>query len=243
MIANKMAFGGLLTLSGIIGAAQAQAAVSFSYGTDSPAYTAAGSPAAVTVYLQETLSGGSTDVVAPDGGLSGAGFAINLSSSVSSAASFSGSATEDSGFVNANSYTFYPTNSSPKDAVEVSLLASPGNYPELTEVTPTFYRVPIATLYVDGGLGTTTFSLTSIDNDTISGGSGAAANGGTDQGQVTGSPNGADYDLGGTAANSEAFTGADAAPATIFTVAVPEPASIAILMVGALAGCARRRRK
>jgi hypothetical protein len=99
-------------------------------------------------------------------------------------------------------------------------------------------RILIGTLNVLVGSGQTTFSLTSLYNDTID-------NSRSELGQSDGNTYTHDgYDLDWEVGNGAPYTGADDAPATLFTVGlapVPEPTSLAIFGVGAIGLLWRRR--
>jgi len=99
-------------------------------------------------------------------------------------------------------------------------------------------RILLGTLGIRVGTGQTTFALTSLYNDTIDN-----SNSELGQSDATQTDHGAyDLDMAGTGL----YTGANDAPATLFTVGlapVPEPTSLAIFGVGAVGLLCRRRAK
>jgi hypothetical protein len=229
----------LLTLSGIVlggfAANSAWATVSFSYVTDSASYSAAqGATVAVSIYLKETLTNSSTDIIGPDGGLDSAGAAVNVASSTGTAASIgSSSFTAASPFGQPGAGSIY-YNQSPGNNLEFSELTGPsGPFP-----TPTGGLILLGTLDITTGLGTTTYHLTSLNDDTIP--DAQLGDGGGDG--FTEAKNTTDFDV----ADGSGYTGADAASQTIFTVtgtAVPEPASFTLLGLGGFALLGRFRRR
>jgi len=213
---------------------KAQADVIYSYTTDSSSYTAAtGSSVTVSISLLETLTGDSTSFITAEGGLTGAGAAVNVSGTTGGTAA----SIPPASFSLASPFT------GPSDIVYNQ---GTGNNLEFTEATalhsevfPTNHEILLGTLNITVGTGTTTYSLTSLFNDTINNSSSEL---GQEDGNTTTlnpSPFGTDLDAGGAD-----FTGADAAPGTSFTVApVPEPGSLSLLGIGSIALLSRRRRR
>jgi hypothetical protein len=222
---------GCLTLAG-----HAYGSVAFSYNTSQATYTGAvGSTVAVPIFLDEKLTSGSGDYITANGGLTAAGAAVDFHSvSGGTTASFaSGSFTPTSPFIapNSGAVTYYQNGGD--DALEFALLSPAG-----TEAFPTNSMVQIGTLNVTVGSGATTFALTSINDDTIPGGAGGDGDGYTTT--LDPSPLGSDLDATG----SSAYTGADAAPAFVFTISptsVPEPTSLSLMGLAAFGLLARRR--
>lgn len=227
--------GSLLTVGGVA-AGGAQAAVSFSYVTDALSYSAAqASQVAVQIYLKETLTAGSTDIVAGDGGLAGAGAGLNFTGVTGGTASTvaNGTFTPASSLAPTTHSLYYnqPTNANNLEFVE--LAGDTGPFPS----PPTNGLLLLGTIDIKVGSGTSTFALTSLNNDTIDD---SNSNLGQEDGNTV-TVNSTDLDKTG----QSGFTGADAAALYTFTVSptvMPEPGSISLLGLGAL-GLLTRRRK
>jgi hypothetical protein len=205
--------------------------VSFSYVTDSTSYTGTpGSTVPVNIYLQETLTGGATDIVTPDGGLLGAGAGVNATGTTggTSASFTSGAFTEPSPPWGSTSAFYNQGGGSNLEFVNLAPFGGP--YPDLT-TDLTGDDILLGTLDITVGTGTTTYLLTSLNDDTINGSDSQL--GQTDGNTVDDS--GADLDAGGIG-----FTGADAAAGESFTVVptpsvgspVPLPASLWLGLTG-----------
>lgn len=225
----------LFGLAICLNASNARGEVSFSYGSSQAVYSAAaGTAVSVPIYLDETIPPGSTDFITPNGGLDGAGAAVNFYSVVGgSAATFgANSFTPVSPFFAPSSAAYYYNSTSGQDALEFALLTPAEDY-----AFPTNNQVEIGTLSITVGTGATSFAITSINDDTIAGGSGGQGDG------YTATVDGP-YDL--DAVGEPGYVGADAAPPTIITIepsAVPEPASMSALGLLAVAALRRNRRQ
>jgi hypothetical protein len=215
------------------------AAVVYDYVTDQSSYTAAkaGDVINVKVYLKETLTGGSTSVIAGDGGLLGAGFSVTrLSANLPpTPATFVTDATG----VKSNTADFGgpgavagANGSGSPTATDISLseaiapTATTGVVPGNTGggVSPSIANeVYLGSFNITAGSGSTAFAV-KIYN---------AGGGNT----IT---NGNFYDLDFNNA-SPAFTGVGSKTAT-FTVDVPEPTSLGFVVGIGLVGLSRRRR-
>ena len=220
-----------------LSAAGAHGSVIYSYVTGQPSYSALpGGTVSVPIYLQETLTNGSNGFIAANGGVSTAGAAINFDSATTlggtlSPATFaSGSFTPASPFTAPSTFSLTYYSNSGQDAVEFALVVPSGD----TDPTPTGGLIELGLLSITAGTGTTSFSLTSINDDTIPGGAGGGGDG------YTMTANSFDLDATGQAG----YVGADAASPTVFTVDptadLPEPTSLSLLAMGAL-GLLRRR--
>ena len=230
-----------------VAAQPAHATVIYSYVTDASSYEAPpaspfGTLVAVNIYLQETLTGSSTSFIAANGGLYGAGAAVNelgvsggtvsqIPTDPSPGFAFSGFAFTMKG--EQRVYTDQPTNANNLEFTE-TIGGGGVQGPLMPDANG---RILLGTLNVRVGTGQTTFALTSLHNDTID-------NSNSQLGQSdsnTFTQNSYDLDIG----YSDLYTGADDATATTFTVGlapVPEPASVAVFGVGAIGLLARRRR-
>ncbi|HET6247310.1 MAG TPA: PEP-CTERM sorting domain-containing protein [Tepidisphaeraceae bacterium] len=241
----------LLAALGIvfINGAVSYGAVSYSYVTDSPTYSAnaAGQSLTVKVYLDETLTAGSTSLLTEGSpnGLVGAGFyAVETGGSGAAISAItananSSTATTDPGFNVAGSA---PTVSSSVagDGSAARLLESDNSFPGPTGLPTAFGRqVFLGTLNILSGPSgsTTTYTLkTYVNAPTSLGGSAQDSN------TVTYEFNDLDVTNNG-GSPPPAYTGADSGPFQTFAVTTtPEPSS---LMLGGLAvgGLLIRRRK
>lgn len=229
--------------------APARASVIYSYVTDAPSYSGpAGSIVPVNIYLLETVTGSSGSFITANGGLLGAGAAVNVVGTTGgTAASFgSGSAvfnpnTTDFGNPPVLASSLYYNQGAGPAANNLEFQEAHSN--TQSGVNPTAGKVLLGTLDIQVGTGKTTYDLTSLFNDTINGGN--SATGQTNSNTVTTNPVpfGSDLDV----TQPGVYTGANDAPATVFTVnssasPVPEPASLAVFAAGAMGLLIRRRR-
>ena len=176
---RTFSLGLMLFVAGML-AAPAGAAVSYSYSyvTDAKTYSGpVGSIVPVNIYLQETLSGTSTSYITANNGVSSAGAAVNVKSTTGGTAASFGTGmllyTSSSSFGNPSTTTGnFPTlvyNQGTGAAAnnlefeQTITNAQPG-------VTPTSSLLLLGTLDVTVGSGTTTYVLTSLNEDTIADG-------------------------------------------------------------------------
>jgi len=239
--------------------ANAGAIYSYSYSTDASSYTgAAGSVVPVNIYLDEALSGTSTSYINSNGGVSGAGAAVNVvSTSGGTAASFgSGNAV----------FTASPNFGTPPSSSGGTLYYNQGsgaqaNNLEFAEtISTTQSGVPqasgsvlLGTLDVTVGTGTTTYVASSLYSDTINGGNSVLGQSYGYTGTSGPSPFGTDLDKSeatpaGAAGTAGTIDGGGAASSFTFTVGpaaspVPEPASLAVFGLGGAALLMHRRRQ
>lgn len=224
------------------GVRPAWGAVIYSYVTDASSYEAPpaspyGTMLPVNIYLQETLTDGSSSFISADGGLFSAGAAVNELAVTGGTASQIPSNTS-SAFVftmegEQRVYTNQPTNANNLEFYET--IGGAGiQGPLMPDASG---RILLGTLNVLVGTGQTTFRLTSLYDDTIDGSN-------SELGQNDGNTitvHGDDLDV----SEPGRYTGANDAPAATFTVGlapVPEPTSLAVFVAGAAGILARRRR-
>ena len=221
--------------------APAGASVIYSYVTDASSYTGnAGSIVPVNIYLQETLTGSSTSYISANGGVTGAGAALDTR----------GTTGGSSASIPSGSFTFGPAFGGPHSAyynqgsgsnLEFGEGIAPGASTVMPDATG---KILLGTLNVTVGSGKTSYDLTSLGNDTINNSSSAIGQSNGNTTTQNPPPFGSDLDV--TPA-SGAYTGANASPGDVITVGpagstVPEPASLAVFGVGAMGLLARRRR-
>jgi hypothetical protein len=201
----------------------APATVSYRYMTDTPAVTLAPlQTAGVNVFLEETVSGGSTSLLAAEHGIVGAGFQTtgfsnlahpsSVQSITSNAAAFSGPAS--TGTTGANNL----------------FLMEAVNFPDaigaLGSATGGITRVLLGTIHIQAGAdaGRTMFSLAGYQDNTLTFTSG--------------------YDLDVSQGTAPAYTGTSfnvpPTPDFSVTVILPEPGSLALLGTGAIVLMRRR---
>jgi hypothetical protein len=225
-----------LGLMGLI-SAQARASVIYSYDTDATAYHAAvGTNVTVNVYLKETLTGASTSYITAQGGLFSAGAGINDPATTASAQIVSGSFVEPSGF-----------SSSPPPAIYYNQTGGgqSGSNLEFQEATAiggslvpvVGGQVLIGTFNIKVGSASTTYTLTSLKDDTIDGSNSQL---GQSDGNTEAGTNGTGGDL--DKVGNASYTGADAATPFTFTVSAPEPGSLTLVGLAGLGGLLLRRR-
>jgi hypothetical protein len=216
---------------GCVMANQAKAAVSFQYVTDASSYTgASGTTVDVTIYLQETLTAGSTDIITPEGGLIGAGAAVNVSGTTGGTAA----SIPSSSFTLASPFVTLTADYNQGTGNNLEFVGLAGNSGPFA--FPTSGKVELGVVAITVGTGQTTYLLTSLNEDTINGSNSLL--GQSDGNTLT--DKGTDLDVSGTsmpASDSEAYTGADASAGFSFVVgppstAVPLPASLWLGIVG-----------
>jgi hypothetical protein len=219
------------------------AAVVYDYVTDQNSYQAAkaGDVINVKVYLKETLTGGSTSVIAGDGGLLGAGFSAtrlstNLPPNPSVFVTDAATGTKPNltdfggpGAVAGANGAGSPTATDVSLSEAIAPTATTGVVPGNTGggVSPSIANeVYLGSLNITSGPGTTTFALKVYN----SGGGNTITNG-----------NFYDLDFNST---SPAFTGVGSKAPTFTVTAppVPEPASFGLVLGVGMLGLARRRR-
>ena len=227
----------------------ARADISYSYVTDQSTYNlTVGQAVTVSVYLQETVTNGSSSLINLDGGLYAAAMKASLSGSSSQLATISAVA-YNANFASGSSGN--TTNSSATQAVIANFSngtnAAFASGPSLTEGNNLLYLLGTFTLTAGSTAGTSTYNLgelTTQGGNTVTFGSGPG--------------NGVGYDLdfsnnsgsviSGDGQQPQSYYGTQADP-TSFTVnvaAVPEPSSVILtgLAVSAIGiGAWRRRRR
>jgi len=144
-------------------AAASQAAVSYAYVAQVSPFDAANGSATITVLLQERLTAGSTSVINADGGLSGAGFRLSLTSNPGPAFASFAPATDFSGLSFTNTTL-------PADAAEFNVNTSSGGV-----LMPDSGLLPLATVTVSG-LGPTGATFTLARNANFEGSNTLTAN-------------------------------------------------------------------
>ncbi len=230
----------------------AEASISYQYVTDATTYSGTtGSTVNVSVYLQETVSGTSTSILAAQNGLFDYGIYVAGNTSATGASTISNytSAAPFTQFGTGINNNTSSAGQNPSGLPANSLDYYNGNNTQAANGTATAngYKVLVGTLAVTVG-STTTFTLTTQNNPSFL----DPGNGGTAQSDNTHTlpASGAthfDLDANGTA-NGQSYTGANNAVYT-FTVSaaasVPEPSSMLLCGLVAAGGAytAYRRRK
>ena len=204
----------IVTALGMAMATETWATVSYSYVTDASSYDASGGSATVKVYLQETLTSGSPSLLAAEGGIYGGGFKVDL---------LSGGGVKLNTFA-ANPVLTGPGSSTIGDTVMSALATIPLGAPSGPTADGSGRILLGSVTLIPGGGGSSpaTFALERIDN---LGGNTLTYTNNYDM----------DFDLA-----APAFLGATGQ--TTFTVAVPEPGSIALALTAGLL-CLRRSRR
>lgn len=212
----------------------AHASVSYSYSADSSAYTGAtGNQVSVNLYLNETLTGSSTSYINnAGGGLTNAGAAVNVVSATGgSAAQIPASAANSTTtFVPAAAFggptsEYYDQGTT--SASQNNLEFTEGVVSSANAIQTTNNKILLGTLHITVGTGTTTFTVTTLNNDTINGSNSALGQSNFNTTTLDPTPLGSDLDV-----SSANYTGANDEPAFNFTVSptpTPEPASLALL--------------
>jgi hypothetical protein len=243
----------LLTLCWAGPAVQARADVIYQYVTDAPVYTATAPGQTITanLYLQETLTGTSTSLIAPENGLDGAGLFVtprgSLSSNGTTIASILGNTQPEpagfNGFLLTNASTGHPSTTQAWLVENVSandLLGGPSGTTAGGSGSGKVTRVLLGQLLLTpGGRGTsTTFLLESFKNVPLSfGGLGTDGNtlsftSGYDLDVTNSNPNNGPFYTG-----AGSFSGANAFAFTVQVspqvAAVPEPSSLALFLAAA----------
>ena len=234
-------------------AAKARASVVYTYVTDQSTYSgSAGSIVPVSIYLQETLTGGSTSLITGNGGLFSAGAAFDATNPGSGEALVqSGTFVANSGFNGIVSPAYNQGTGNAANNLEINeniaVTSPPTAGVALTSSSTvgstTTDKVLLGTINVKVGSASTSFNLTSLADESWGNG------GGGFNGNTLTAVNNIDLDSTNNVPNGGGFTytGSDANTAgTNFTVtpsAVPEPVSFAVFGVGALGLLIRRQRR
>jgi len=208
----------------------ASAAVTYRYVSDQPTYTAPSAGASVTVqlFLQETLTGGSTSLLAParENGVGALGLRVTRGAGNSILSALNQDFTDFSGpeqhSVAAGLISF-------TEAAGLPPAQNPqiGNTAGGTVSNPAANgRIYMGSITITAGSQATTFTIAPYD----------AFGGNSLSGK-----NFYDLDFTQTSPAADAYTGANQNPTT-FTVQVPEPASFGIIGATIALGLLRRRR-
>jgi len=231
---------GVIALAG-----QANAAVSYSYVTESQNYNVApGTSQTVRLYLLETLGQGDASVIAADGGLGGFGVQVNRPNA--------GTAKITGFDFNGQEFSAYPsaagrpvaTDSNVKFSAGAFSPVNPGNVGGTftdTSVSPATSKtitspalankVFLGNVYITVDPAAAPGSLTTfqaLPYNVASGGNTLTFN--------------TPYDLDFNNTTAPIFTGAVNSPTSFTVTAVPEPTSVALLVLGGLGSLIRRRR-
>jgi len=227
----KLAIVAASVVFGIGTVQDAGAAVTYQYVTDKPTYSAAQSGTSVTVqlFLQETLTGTSTSLLAParENGVAGLGLKVTRGSGNSILATLNENSTDFSG--------------PEQHSVAAGLIAftiAPGPPPQTnpqigntaggTVTNPAANgRIYMGSITVTAGSTPTTFTVGPFD------GSG---------GNSLSGKNFYDLDFSQSSPAADAYTGASSNPGTFTVTVAPEPASFGIIGAAISIGLLRRRR-
>lgn len=236
----KLAVLSAVAAIGVVASHQASASIVYSYTTDQPDYNVApGQAAVVKLYLQETLTNGSTSFITQDGGMFGVGNEVNfVSSSSSTPATITGQTPNLTDFGGPTSNSQNPTKSvmilalSPSATAGVALQNTGGTASPNTLAN----EIYIGSITITAGNGGVNHYTIGAYNDTTPGGFGIGGN--------TLTQNFADLDTGMLSDQATAIPDATGVGSklTPFTVTVtPEPASLGLLACGGLLALRRRR--
>ena len=225
-----------LGLAAVFAGALAHRAVGdimYSYVSDQGNYSAAPNGTVnVRIYLDEQLTGSSVSLITSDGGLGNAGFQVNQTGTPPSGPALLDAVTAAAGFDGTSAY--FTQTSTEVAFTEGIGLTAPGV--PVTSVTAGLNQVFLGTLTVTAGSvagQTTQFTIGPI---TANHGNTLTLNNIYDLDQTNNGGNpGASNNLPAT------YTGATGTPFTVTTTAVPEPAALALMLLGGLGLLVRRR--
>jgi len=234
---SKVILSALVLLFALDG--RSAAAIMYSYVTDAPVYYGnTGTTVTVNVFLKETLTGGSTSLIASEHGLFSAGAGVNVvapfateSQVVRNGFLFNG-APEPNGFTGATSVAYNQGTGLAANNLEFLEAVNPtAGSGDTANTNGLFF---LGDLKITVGKGRTTFALTSLNNDTINGSNSQL--GQTDGNTLTFLHN---FDLDAGPPPGPSFGGADSAPAFNFVVqALPEPTSLLVFGTACASGAA-----
>lgn len=232
----------------------ARGSVTYTYETDQSSYTAAGGTATVNIYLQETLTSGSTSLINSDSGVGAAGFSVNVVSGpgqvtgvtlntsavgVNGGFGVNGTIVNNSNSSIVNDQTWF--NGATGQGMEsVAVATNPAS-----TVSAGNNRILLGTVTISGVTSTTTLNIASLGNGVVASGSLAQRFG--DSTVSNGTAFALDHDNNDTGPPPTYFGAGDVSNQfTINPSPVPEPSSVVLTsLAGAMFGFAawRRRRK
>jgi hypothetical protein len=206
----------------------------------------AGATVTYEIFLRQSLTGGSSELVNSSGGLIGAGFFVKATSGNSAAIT---GVNFDPSFGTQLNGTVGPTGQRNFDATQARLSENSLVNVLMQEVSPTEFRARLGTVTIAANSGSTTFSVSSYVNAPTGTFGGSGQNGNTLFGPADLSAlYDADVTNGVLFGPNLNYTGANSAGATNFTVTasavVPEPSSFLLggaFVVGGI-GAYRRRK-